>query len=91
MCVDSDLEACLLDVPIHSVSYTVPLLPLKQYSLIQEEFERTSHLGIRIPRSLILCPIPVGLCVCSHLLQEKVFQMMAEQGMDLLNDQYCSM
>lgn len=52
-----------------------------------EGSDRDILLRACVPRSLILCTMPVclsvGFCICPHLLQETTSLMMAEQGTDL--------
>jgi hypothetical protein len=51
---------------------------------MRRDLIETLCLGLSVPRSYTLCTLAVGLCIFSHLLEEKASLMMSEPGLDLL-------
>ena len=68
---------------LHALIVFLPLLPLDSLSPEGRDLKETSHLGQTVPRShFALCPA-VGLCICSHLMDEEAPLVMAEKDTDL--------
>jgi hypothetical protein len=60
------------------------ILPPLVHSFLNPEgrnLMETSHLGLRVPRSLLsVLFLDVGLCICFLLFQKDIYLLMAEQG-----------